>query len=146
MPPLPVLPCLKYKVYVVELVVAGLSIYIKLVPAIIPPELENISVKTPTEEPPLYKAICGSAVAVFEYIIALTKTKTLLEELDGVIDAEKLVVTNDVEVVDICEEEKLLTTCKTLPADACVAEPVAVATGYVMPVSPFKISAMLLAY
>ena len=30
----------------------------------------------------------------------------------------------------------------TLPADACVAEPVAVATGYVMPVSPFKISAI----
>jgi len=133
-------------VYVVELVVAGLSIYIKLLPAIIEPELENISVKVPTEEPPLYRAICGSAVDVFEYTIALTKTKTLLEELDGVIDAEKLVVTNDVEVVDICEEEKLLTTCNTLPEDACTAEALPAVTGNVIPASPERISAILLPF
>jgi hypothetical protein len=70
----------------------------------------------------------------------------LLDEDDGVIDAVNPVATKVEELVLYSVLLVAFTTCKTLPAEACVAEPVAVATGYVMPVSPFKISAMLLPY
>ena len=81
-----------------------------------------------------------------QYKLKVEIIKILLEVDDGVIEAVKLVVIGEVEVVAYVDDVVPCTTCKTLPADACVAEPVAVATGYVMPVSPFKISAMSCPY
>jgi len=67
----------------------------------------------------------------------------LLDADDGVIDAlnpieTSVVLVELVEVVNV-----VLTTCNTLPADACNADDDPAVTGYVIPADPSIVTAMI---
>ncbi len=110
-----------------------------------------------TVEPLSSKTIACAAAGVPFMPPIFTVIKILLEELDGVIDADNPVTAAPVavnkppEAVTVVVVENavvnvVLTTCNTLPEDACTAEALPAVTGNVTPAVPSIIVVILLPF